>query len=122
MKPSLLLDSNIIIDHLRNIPRATAFLLGHQRRATVSVVTRAEVLASPNGELAKPLLDAFPCLLIDMIVADFAARLRTETRWKLPDAFQAALALHHGLTLVTRNTKDFPPAKYPFVHVPYELD
>jgi predicted nucleic acid-binding protein len=41
--------------------------------------------------------------------------------WKLPDAFQAALALHHHLKLCTRNTKDFDPKKHSFVEVPYRL-
>ena len=121
MKPTLLLDSNIIIDHLRNIPPATEFLMNHERRCAISVVTRAEVLAGPGGERAKPLLDAFTCYPIDTAIADLTARLRKRTRLKLPDAFQAALALHHELSLVTRNTKDFPPGKYPFVHVPYTL-
>jgi len=52
-------------------------------------------------------------------VADLAARLRREHRWKLPDALQVAAAQHHGLRLVTRNTRDFPPERYPFVLVPY---
>ncbi|MBK6580422.1 MAG: PIN domain-containing protein, partial [Sandaracinaceae bacterium] len=54
-------------------------------------------------------------------VADLAAALRREHRWKLPDALQAAAARQHGLRLATRNTKDFPPAKHAFVVVPYTL-
>jgi predicted nucleic acid-binding protein len=52
-------------------------------------------------------------------VADLAARLRREHRWKMPDALQASLAHYHGLSLVTRNTRDFPPDRHPFVVVPY---
>ena len=36
-------------------------------------------------------------------------------------AFQAALAQHHSLKLVTRNEKDFPPRRFPFVLIPYRL-
>ena len=55
-------------------------------------------------------------------MADLAAVLRREHGWKLPDAFQAALAQHYGVTLATRNTKDFPPSRYEFVVVPYALE
>jgi predicted nucleic acid-binding protein len=49
------------------------------------------------------------------------AQLRYQYRWKLPDALQAALAQHHQLKLVTRNTKDFPVGKYDFVITPYQF-
>ena len=121
----LLLDSVIVIDHLNGIPAAGAYLREHTEEAAISVITRAEVLAGfPSEETAAPaaaLLDRFPLLAIDGAVADSAARLRREVRWKLPDAFQAALAQRHGLTLVTRNTRDFPPERHTFVHVPYRV-
>jgi predicted nucleic acid-binding protein len=47
--------------------------------------------------------------------------LRRTERWKLPDAFQAAIAIQHGLTLVTRNTRDFQPGREPAVLIPYRL-
>jgi predicted nucleic acid-binding protein len=50
-----------------------------------------------------------------------AAQLRGKYGWKLPDAFQAALAQHHKTKLTTRNTKDFDPKKHDFVEVPYSL-
>ena len=119
-----LLDSVILIDHFNGIPAATAYLGEKQGEAVVSVITRAEVLAGFASEdvgLAANLLDRFPTLGIDRPVADLAARLRHDRRWKMPDAFQAALARHHGLRLVTRNTRDFPPARYSFVDVPYTV-
>ena len=33
----------------------------------------------------------------------------------------AAVAQHHGLLLVTRNTKDFPPARCAFVRIPCKV-
>jgi predicted nucleic acid-binding protein len=71
--------------------------------------------------LAMALLNRFHLLVIDGPVADLAAQLRREHRWQLPDALQAAAARHNGLRLATRNTKDFPPERYAFVHVPYTL-
>ncbi|HZF11731.1 MAG TPA: PIN domain-containing protein [Thermoanaerobaculia bacterium] len=117
-----LLDSVILIDHFNGIAAATTYLGETRGEAAVSVITRAEVLAGfgpADAGLAAALLDRFPTLEIDRPIADLAARLRHDLRWKMPDAFQAALARHHGLHLVTRNTRDFPPDRYPFVVVPY---
>lgn len=118
---SILLDSVILIDHLNGIAAATSYLQS-LRNARISVITRAEVLAgTSNNSLAVTtrLLDHYPTLTIDREVADLAAKLRRLHRWRLSDAFQAALAQTHKLQLATRNTKDFPPAKYPWVIVPY---
>jgi predicted nucleic acid-binding protein len=122
---SHLLDSVILIDHFNGVKAATACLQRLQWRSAVSVVTRAEVLAgfdSHEAPIAASLLDRFPTLDIDREIADLAARLRREGRWKMPDAFQAALAQRHGLRLVTRNTRDFSPHRHPFVEVPYTLE
>ncbi|HEY8020308.1 MAG TPA: PIN domain-containing protein [Thermoanaerobaculia bacterium] len=120
----LLLDSVILIDHFNGIPAATDYLRESHGRASVSVITRAEVLAgfaAADAGLAEALLDRYPTLGIDRPIADLAARLRRELRWKMPDALQAAVARHHGLHLVTRNTRDFPPERFAFVVVPYRL-
>jgi len=58
---------------------------------------------------------------IEGFAAEKAADLRRAHGWKLPDAFQAALACQHGVKLVTRNTKDFDPQKHPFIEIPYTL-
>ena len=120
----LLLDSVILIDHFNAIAEATDFLSRHQADAAISVITRAVVLTGFDGRAARKaeqLLDCFPTLAIDAAVADLAAALRREHGWKLPDAFQAAIAQHHGLRLVTRNSRDFPPARHGFVLIPYRL-
>jgi predicted nucleic acid-binding protein len=119
-----LLDSVILIDHFNGIPQATAYLSAMQGRIAISVITRAEVLAGFDRQAAKMaamLLNRFPTLIIDKSVADVAARLRREFRWKMPDALQAAVAKRNGLRLVTRNTRDFPPGRHKFVTVPYAL-
>lgn len=121
---SFLLDSVILIDHFNGIAEATTYLSQMHGQLAISVITRAEVLAGFDPEdaaLAIRLLDRFPTLIIDRSVADLAARLRRTHRWKMPDALQAAVAQHHALRLVTRNTRDFPPDLHPFVVVPYTL-
>jgi predicted nucleic acid-binding protein len=124
MVGKILLDSVILIDHLNGIRAATAYLTQVHLNAVISAVTRAEVLAGYDPADAPPikqLLDAFPVLTLDAPVADLAAALRRQNKWKLPDAFQAALAQIHKLQLATRNTKDFPSDRHNFVIVPYEL-
>lgn len=119
-----LLDSVIVIDHLNGVQAATRFLAEEGGDCALSVITRAEVLAGfeeSHAELALDLLNQFPTLPITTPIADLAAALRRASRWKLPDALQAAVALHHGLTLVTRNTRDFQSGDALDVLVPYRV-
>jgi predicted nucleic acid-binding protein len=120
----ILLDSVIVIDHLNGIEEATRYLERHAGRAAISVITRAEVLAGTKPRAVarvRRLLELFPNLAITAEIADRAAALRRKHRWKLPDAFQAALAKHHRMRLATRDTRDFRPSAHRFVIVPYTL-
>jgi predicted nucleic acid-binding protein len=122
--PTVLVDSVIMIDHFNGISAATQYLLEMQGLLTISVITRAEVLTSFEGrdrQLARRLLDRFPTLIIDRGIADLAATLRRQNRWKIPDALQAAVAKNHKLKFATRDTDDFPPQRYRFVTVPYTI-
>ena len=120
-----LIDSVILIDHLNGVKKASEFLAGLDPRETaISVITRAEILCGMDDagfSETGMLLDQYVLLVIDRAAADAAARLRREHGWKLPDAFQAALCLHHNITFSTRNTKDFNPRKHHFVEIPYIL-
>ncbi len=124
-KGKFLVDSVILVDHLNGVAKATKWLDANcHGELVISPVTRAEVLAGANEEeqlLVAGLLDSFICLPIDSKIADVAAQLRRKNGWKLPDAFQASLAIENGLGLVTRNTKDFNPAVFDFVFVPYQI-
>ena len=119
----VLLDSVVLIDMLNGHAEARRWLSTVQFVGCVSAITRAEVLAGiPDPVTAahvRSLLDGYGWLEINPEVADLAAELRRRHRWKLPDALQAAVALHHGAWLATRNTRDFPQDIHPFVHVPY---
>ena len=124
VRMNILLDTVILIDHFNGIEKATDFIKKNSPNIVLSVVTRAEVLVGFNPEIPIPvikLLDRFPLLGIDREIADLAAQLRQKYRWKLPDAFQAALAKQHDCRLATRNTKDFDPERYDFVIVPYQI-
>jgi predicted nucleic acid-binding protein len=120
-----LIDSVIIIDHLNGLENATRFIFELDPQQTaISVITRAEILTGIDQDEqinVIHLLDQYKLFIIDKPIADLAADLRREHGWKLPDAFQAAIAKHHKTKLTTRNTKDFDPAKFDFVEIPYAL-
>ena len=116
-----LLDSTVLIDHLNGIDAAEVFLRDHALESCVSVITVNEVLAGSEPEAVRnhelP-LDQFTCLEVDRLTAKASAALRRVHGWKLADSVQAALALNHGLKLVTRNHRHFKPAKHDFVSIP----
>ena len=120
-----LLDPVILIDHFNGIQKATDYIKAVAGEAYISAITRAEVLTGfqdPNSlQKAREMLDRFHLIVIDAAIADSAAELRREHRWKLPDALQAAAAKKNGLMLVTRNVRAFPPERYEFVQIPYEI-
>ena len=120
-----LIDSVILIDHLNGIEKATRFIAKLDPLETaISVITRAEILTGLDEDQQAeviPLLDQYQLLIINKPIADLAANLRRKYGWKLPDAFQAALAQNHKVKLSTRNTKDFNPQKHDFVEIPYTV-
>ena len=120
-----LIDSVILIDHLHGVEKAARFIINLDPLETaISVITRAEILTGLDEEHQLEviqLLDQYQLLIIDKPIADLAAKLRREHSWKLPDAFQAALAKHHKIKLITRNSKDFSPQQHDFVEIPYRL-
>ncbi len=134
-----LLDSCILIDHFNAIPQATTYLKTHQDEGCISVITRAEVLIGFDDDnsfkQAEQLLNYFQLIELDKTITDFVIELRREQikkkatkqpnekviQWKLPDAIQAAIALHYNLKFVTRNTKDFDLNQHPFIEITYTL-
>ncbi len=91
-----LLDSVILIDHFNGEASATDYLMRWAPDCAISAITRAEVLTGfDEADRARPmaLLAHYPVLAVDAAVADEAARLRRQYRWKLPDAMQAAFAV-----------------------------
>jgi predicted nucleic acid-binding protein len=113
-----LLDTNVLILHLRDHPDLTALLTGWSETHVlcVSMVTRTEVLAGMHPHEEKrtlDLLDSLVSLVVDEAIADRAGRLiygyaRRGVQFSFADALIAATALQHDLTLVTTNAKHFP--------------
>ncbi|MEO6152796.1 MAG: type II toxin-antitoxin system VapC family toxin [Croceibacterium sp.] len=115
-------DSNILIDWLGDIPRASAELARYPRHR-ISRVVWTEVLAGEaleRRDLIRAIVAPFEVVEIDARIATAAADIRHRTRMKLLDAYVLATAQVNGAILVTRNTKVFP-AQMPGIRVPYIL-
>ena len=102
---NVLVDSDILIDHLRGHRR---FVRGKDT-VHVSAITRAELFSGRASEerVIRRLLEAMADLPVDAAVAERAGRIRRTTAVRLPDALIAATAIEHGLVLLTRNERDF---------------
>jgi predicted nucleic acid-binding protein len=118
-----LVDSDWVIDHLDNVPEAVELLdrLASEGIA-VSIVTYMEViqgrLRSPDPQASEAQFDEFlesvPVVPLSLDVARRCAALRETLRRegrrvnaRALDLINAAIAIEHGLTLVTRNTRDY---------------
>ena len=126
MASVFLLDSPILIDFLNGIQEAKSLIADLKPKQTaISVITYTEILVGMDASLQKQAFDSMmdSCLYfsIKKSTAQIAADLKREYRWKLPDAYQAAIAVEHKMTLLTRNTKDFDPSVHKFVKIPYKL-
>jgi predicted nucleic acid-binding protein len=117
-----LLDTNILIDFLHEIPAARDELHRYEDKA-ISVITWMEVLigAPPLATRAtREFLDGFELIDLNEKVAERVVRLRQQHRLELPDAIIWASAQVHAMLLVTRDTRGFP-AGDPGVRFPYRV-
>lgn len=101
----LLVDSDVLVDHLRGISRFRA----GRNRVLYSIITRCELFAGrpSEEETVRRLLASFSEIGIDRTIAEAAGRIRREAAIPLPDAVIAASALELGATIVTRNRRHF---------------
>ncbi len=100
----VLVDTDVFIDHLRGAKQIRA----GRNRLHYSVITRAELFAGTSAsDVITQLLEPFRELVVDRAVAERAGRIRHEARVRLPDALIAATAVEHGMSLATRNRRDF---------------
>jgi len=119
-----LIDTNIVIDHLRGERLATEFLLSIEEgraQGCVSVLTEYELLAVPRltasqAEEISRLLAMMPRLAVTSRIARLAAEFHRRYQTNIADALIAATARIRRATLVTRNVKHFRPIKALRIH------
>ena len=129
MSSGFLLDTNVLSELMRVHPDASVvdwFALNSHLPMYTSTITQAEILVGiallPAGKRRTALADAvelmfaqdFAASCLDFVAAaakNYAVLVAARTRQELPisieDAQIAAIALTAGLTVATRNTKDF---------------
>jgi predicted nucleic acid-binding protein len=105
---NLLIDTDIFVDHLRGARRLE---LDDGDNASYSVVTLCDLFAGSRADegVVRTLLAPFAAVGVDTLIAERAGRLRRETGTRIGDALIAATAIEHGLSLMTRNVRDFAP-------------
>jgi predicted nucleic acid-binding protein len=118
MSKSLLIDSDVIIDHLRKGQQALEFLSSELDAGSLlfmSVISRTEILAGirkGEEEAIATLFELLSPVDVDASIADKAGQyLRTYTKshaLSIGDALIAATCCEMGLTLATRNIKHYP--------------
>lgn len=115
MGKGFLIDTNVIIDFsVMRLPlKGTEFLLKVIRSGSaISVITEMELLGFSNvPKEMDEFVETSTIFQLDQRVVRQTVAIRKKQKIKLPDAIIAATALVHGLTLITRNTKDFQKVK-----------
>jgi predicted nucleic acid-binding protein len=109
-------DSDVLIDYLRDQPQAVAFLEGSEQPLAISVITVAELYAGVRDGEERQQLDtfigAFTVLPLDRQPAQRAGLWRRQYGPShgtgLADALIAASVAAAGATLVTLNRRHFP--------------
>jgi predicted nucleic acid-binding protein len=118
MHSSLLIDSDVLIDHLRKQKSALDFLSIEVEKGSLlftSVINRVEILAGMRKgeeENVKSLFEIIIPIDVDVAIADRAGeylrRFSKSHALNIGDAIIAATSMEMGLTLVTRNLKHYP--------------
>ena len=123
-----LLDSNLLSETTKPAPdfRVELWLTIHESEAAVSVLTMGElekgVLLLPAGRRRTMIETWFQRIRLRMqgriLAIDekimtcwaelYAGELRRGRRLEVVDSLLAATAVHHRLTIATRNVRDFP--------------
>ena len=118
MHRSLLVDSDVLIDHLRKERKALDFLAAEIEEGSllfISVISRTEILAgmkSGEEEAVKSLFELMKPVDIDVTIADKAGEyLRKFSKshaLNIGDAVIAATSHEMTLKLITKNVKHYP--------------
>jgi hypothetical protein len=113
---SIVLDTSVLIDHLRSVEPATDYLANLEERPSCSEISRIEVLQglrSAERKAAERLFRLFDWVPVTEAVARRAGELGRHWRRSHPgigvaDLVIAATAEQINAKLATRNVKHFP--------------
>jgi len=115
MKPSYLVDTDVLVDFFRGVEQAVAFVGQNSSSLVLSTIVIAELYAGARDEETTDLDDFFKLFLVYSVTPEIARsggllrrRYGKSHAVGLADALLAATAQQHGLALMTLNTKHFP--------------
>lgn len=118
MHRSLLIDSDILIDHLRKEKKGLDFLDSEIENGSIlflSVISRAEIYAGlrkGEEEIISSLFEIITPVNVDTAIADktgeYLRKFGKTHALNIGDAIIAATASEMKLTLATRNVKHYP--------------
>lgn len=111
----VLIDSSVIIDHLRNYGRIkeTKFVLTYKKCEEIyfSLITIGEIFSGLSAsKMEKQIRDIFSLghvIELNTFLMEKAGEIRRETKISLIDAIISASALELNLPVATLNIKDF---------------
>jgi len=129
IKP-LLIDTDVIVDHLHGIEEAKKLLKaveGGNFPAYFSTITEAEIYSGKKMKIkaekrkVQLLLDLMHRVDVNGKIARKAGELRRKYEIELPNAIIAATAFHVRAKLVTRNAKHYETMKEVEIRTPNEI-
>ena len=125
-----LIDTDVLIDHLRGVDKAYRFMQEIESRESIifySVISKAEIYSEimpEEEESVASLFEAMEEVPVDGRAAEDAGRYRKAFRAShkllLPDALIAASAKNVGAILVTLNRKHYPMTDIE-IQIPYNM-
>jgi len=115
----MLVDTDIIIDYLKDVHEAIEFVETHIDQIAISSITVAELYQGVKDGAEKDVLDVFlsaiSVLHTDLSIGRNAGLFRRQYKPShnpgLADCLIAATSIEHGIPLKTLNTKHFPMVK-----------
>jgi predicted nucleic acid-binding protein len=124
----ILLDSDILIDHLRGYEPARQYLKrfeagelqGYLLIITVAELAAGQMQQEDEETKVQHLLALFTHIDLDFAIAWRGGEIRRQYHTRLADALIAATALLHNLRLATRNLQHFTSIEGLRVDKPYD--
>jgi predicted nucleic acid-binding protein len=124
----VLLDSDILIDHLRGYEPARQYLKRFEMgevQGYLSIITVAELAAGQMQQeeeetKVQQLLALFTHIDLNFTIAWRAGEIRRHYQTRIADALIAATALMYNLRLATRNLQHLTPIEGLQVEKPYD--